>query len=222
MKILIIEDEAKVARALERGLGEQGYDTSVTPSGEEGFYQLNTSRFDLVILDLMLPGRDGFEVLHDMRAKQDRTPVLILTARDAVEDRVVGLDLGADDYLVKPFAFAELLARLRAITRRGRSEDALRFVVDDLELDLPTRTVHRGGQPVELTAREFQILEYLMRAGGQVVTREMMSRDIWGETDEVLNNSIDVYVSHLRRKIDHPFDCRLIQTVRGVGYRLRD
>ena len=222
MKILIIEDESKVARALARGLGEQGYDTSTAPSGEEGFYLLNTNQFDLVILDLMLPGRDGFQVLQDLRAKPDQTPVLILTARDAVEDRVIGLDLGADDYLVKPFAFAELLARLRAITRRGRSEETLRLVAGDLEIDLATRTVRRAGRPIELTGREFQILEYLLRAGGQVVTREMMSRDIWDEADEVLNNSIDVYVSHLRGKIDHPFNRKLIQTIRGVGYRLRD
>jgi len=220
MRILIIEDEVKVARAVAKGLGEQGYEVSIAATGEEGFYQASTSHFDLLILDLMLPGRDGFQVLQDLRAKRNRTPVLILTARDAVEDRVRGLDLGADDYLIKPFAFAELLARIRAVTRRGSDDERLRLIIADLDMDLTTRTVTRAGRPIELTPREFQVLEYLMRARGQVVTRAMLSREIWGETNEIENNSIDVYISHLRAKIDQGFDRRLIHTVRGVGYRL--
>jgi DNA-binding response OmpR family regulator len=226
MRILVIEDETKVARALTKGLGEKGHEVSVSLTGEEGFYQLATKTFDMVILDLMLPGRDGLQVLRDLRARNDRTPVLILTARDAVEDRVIGLDAGADDYLVKPFAFAELLARVRAIARRGRPEgaspDRSRLLAGDLVMDFTTRTVSRSGCPIELTGREFQLLEYLLRAGGAVVTRAMLSRDIWGETGEVLNNSIDVYMSHLRAKVDQPFGKKLIQTVRGVGFRLRE
>jgi len=220
MRILIVEDEPKVARALVKGLEEQGYQTSTAATGEEGFYQTSTSLFDLVILDLMLPGRDGFQILRDLRGKHDRTPILVLTARDAVEDRVRGLDLGADDYLVKPFAFPELLARIRAITRRTGPEEHLRLTVRDLDMDLTTRTVRRAGRMIDLTGREFQILEYLLRAGGQIVTRAMLSRQIWGETDEIEHNSIDVYMSHLRAKIDHDVDHKLIHTVRGVGYRL--
>jgi len=226
MRILVIEDETKVSRALAKGLGEQGHEVSVSPSGEEGFYQLGTRTFDLVVLDLMLPGRDGLQVLRDLRARSDRTPVLILTARDAVEDRVTGLDAGADDYLVKPFAFAELLARVRAIARRGRPEkgsaDQGRLIAGDLVMDLLHRTVSRGGNPIELTGREFQVLQYLLRMRGEIVTRAMLSRDIWGETGEVLKNSIDVYLSHLRAKIDQPFGKKLIQTVRGMGFRLRE
>lgn len=220
MRILVIEDETKVARALAKGLGEQGYEAITALTGEEGFYQLSTSRFDLVILDLMLPGRDGLQVLQDLRARKDRTPVLILTARDAVEDRVTGLDAGADDYLVKPFAFAELLARIRVIERRGNPDDPYRLALADLAMDLANRSVTRAGRSIQLTGREFQILEYLLRSRSAIVTRAMLSRDIWGETGDVLNNSIDVYISHLRAKVDQFSERKLIHTIRGVGYRM--
>jgi DNA-binding response OmpR family regulator len=220
MRILVIEDETKVARALAKGLTEQSHQVAVAATGEEGFYQLGTGQFDLVILDLMLPGRDGLRVLQDLRACHDRTPVLILTAKDTVDDKVAGLDAGADDYLVKPFAFAELLARIRVIERRGQVENPFQLVVSDLRMDLATRTVTRGGRTLTLTGRELQLIEYLMRSNGAIVTRAMLTRDIWGETDEVLNNSIDVYMSHLRAKVDQFFERKLIHTVRGVGYRL--
>lgn len=224
MRILIVEDEAKVARALKEGLERERYEAMLARTGEEGFYLANAESFDLVILDLMLPGRDGLEILKTLRKRSVQTPVLILTARDALSDRVEGLDSGADDYLVKPFAFPELLARLRALLRRGRGEQILRFKVADLELDLATRKVARGGQALDLTAREFELLEYLLRHQGQVVSREMLARDVWKETARAtpLDNVIDVHIARLRRKVDDLFPSKLIHTVRGVGFVLRE
>jgi len=220
MRVLVIEDEAKVARALDDGLSREGYEVTLARTGEEGYYLLDSAPFDLVVLDLMLPGRDGVEVLATMRSRDRGIPVLIVTARDSVEDRVIGLDAGADDYLVKPFAFAELLARVRALSRRGRSEAPARLKVSDLEVDASARRVTRGGRTLDLTAREFELLEYLVRNHGRVVSREMLARDVWKETGRAtpLDNVIDVHIARLRRKVDDSAEPKLIHTVRGVGF----
>lgn len=224
MQILVIEDERKVAAALQEGLRAEGYQVSLAVTGEEGFFLLSDQRFDLVVLDLMLPGRDGLEILDAVRKQGIPTPVLILTARDTVADRVHGLDRGADDYLVKPFAFPELAARIRALIRRGRPEQTLRFKIADLELDVVTRRVNRGGQTIDLTVKEFELLEYLLRAQGHTVSREMLARDIWQETFRAttIDNVIDVHVARLRRKLDDPFPKKLLHTVRGVGFILTE
>ena len=224
MRILVVEDEKKVAKALEEGLEAEHYEVAVAHTGEDGFYLISTQAFDLVLLDLMLPGRSGLEILRAMRTRGLKTPVLILTARDAIEDRVQGLDCGADDYLVKPFAFAELLARIRALLRRGKAEPALRLTCDELEIDMVTRAVTRSGQPLDLTAREFDLLEYLLRNQGRVVSREMLAHEIWKETARhtPLDNVIDVHIARLRRKVDDPFAKKLLHTVRGVGFVLRE
>lgn len=224
MRILVIEDEPKVAKAIKQGLEGEHYDVVVATTGEEGFFRLNSETFDVLILDLMLPGRDGLEILATARQRGLATPVLILTAKDAVEDRVIGLDAGADDYLVKPFAFAELLARIRALLRRGRTDQVLRLKAADLDMDLVTRTVTRAAEPLELTPREFELLEYLMRHHRQVVSREMLSRDVWKESARAtpLDNVIDVHVARLRKKVDQGRPGRLIHTVRGVGFVLRE
>ena len=224
MHILIVEDETKVAQALKEGLEREGFEVTVARTGEEGYYLLDARSFDLVVLDLMLPGRSGLEILGTLRTRDRGIPVLILTARDTVQDRVVGLDAGADDYLVKPFAFPELAARIRALLRRGRAEAVSRLRVSDLELDVSARRVTRGGRGLELTAREFELLEYLLRNRGRVVSREMLAREVWKETDRAtpLDNVIDVHIARLRRKIDDAFESKLIQTVRGVGFIVKD
>ena len=222
-RILVVEDEAKVAQALREGLEREKYEVVVAPTGEEGFFLVNAEEFDLVILDLMLPGRDGLQVLSTLRKRGLQTPVLILTARDAVEDRVLGLDKGADDYLVKPFAFPELLARVRALLRRGRTEQAIQLRLADLEMDVTSRKARRSGRYLELTAREFELLEYLLRHREQIVSREMLARDVWKENRATpIDNVIDVHINRLRRKVDEPFDRKLIHTVRGVGFVLRE
>ena len=222
-RLLVVEDEAKVARALREGLEREKYEVVVAPTGEEGFFLVNAEEFDLVILDLMLPGRDGLQVLSTLRKRGMHTPVLILTARDAIEDRVEGLDKGADDYLVKPFAFPELLARVRALLRRGRAEQAPQLRIADLEMDVTARKARRRGQFLELTAREFELLEYLLRHKELVVSREMLTRDVWKETRATpIDNVIDVHINRLRRKVDEPFHPKLIHTVRGVGFVLRE
>lgn len=224
MRVLVVEDEIKVAKALKDGLEAEHYEVALARSGEEGFFLINAQTFDLVVLDLMLPGRDGLEVLTTLRKRGFQTPVLILTAKDTVEDRVVGLDCGADDYLVKPFAFPELLARIRALVRRGRSDQVLRLKIADLEMDLVTRNVTRGDQALQLTVREFELLEYLLRHQGYVVSREMLARDVWKEPGRAtpLDNVIDVHIARLRRKVDGPFEAKLLKTVRGVGFVLRE
>ena len=197
------------------------YDVVVEHSGEDAFFRINTERFDVALLDITLPGRDGLEILRALRARDLDTRVLILTARDGLEDRVRGLDTGADDYLVKPFAFAELLARLRALQRRGRATETLRYKVADLELDLPTRRVTRSNRPIELTTREFELLEYLMRNERLVVSRERLLEEVWGYDPFSLTNTIDVFVSNLRRKLEAGGEPRLLHTKRGAGYVLR-
>ncbi len=221
-RILVVEDESKVARALREGLERQGHHVVIAPTGEEGFFLVNAEEFDLVILDLMLPGRDGLQVLSTLRKRGLETPVLILTARDAIEDRVQGLDKGADDYLVKPFAFPELLARVRALLRRIEQGPQLRLA--DLEMNVATRNAKRRGQYLELTGREFELLEYLLRHKDQVVSREMLARHVWKESARAtpLDNVMDVHINRLRRKVDEPFDRKLIHTVRGVGFVLRE
>jgi len=224
MRVLVVEDEEKVANALREGLEAEQYEVVVERTGEDAFFRVKTEIFDLILLDLMLPGRDGLQILKTVREGGVKTPVLVLTARDTLEDRVTGLDSGADDYLVKPFAFAELLARIRALLRRGRVADAVRFGVADLEMDLVTRNVTRAGRTVELTAREFELLEYLLRYAGQVVSRDALARDVWSETarSTPLDNVIDVHIARLRRKIDLDGLAKLIHTVRGVGFILRE
>ncbi len=224
MRVLVVEDELKVANALREGLEGERYDVVVERTGEDAFFRMTTETFDLILLDLGLPGRDGLQILTALRSKGVKTPVLVLTARDALQDRVAGLDSGADDYLVKPFAFAELLARIRALMRRGRAAESPRLAVGDLTMDLITRKVTRGGQPVELTVREFELLEYLMRYEGQVVSRETLARDVWKETARTtpLDNVIDVHIARLRRKVDLDRPARLIHTIRGVGFMLRE
>jgi len=223
VRILVVEDEKKVAKALRDGLEAEHYEVQVARTGEEGFFLVSHESFDLVVLDLMLPRRDGLEILTTLRKCGLQTPVLILTARDTVDDRVHGLDSGADDYLVKPFAFPELLARIRSLLRRGRQDQILKLQADDLTMDLVTRKVVRAGQPLELTLKEFEMLEYLLRHAGHVVSREMLARDVWRVTARAtpLDNVIDVTVARLRRKIDDQFETKLLHTVRGVGFALR-
>ncbi len=224
MKILIIEDEHKVARALKEGLENAGYSVDIVHTGEEGFFLLNSEQYDLLLLDLMLPGRDGIEILKTVRKKDLNLPVLILTARDTVEDRVLGLDSGADDYLIKPFAFPELLARIRVLLRRGRENQTFQLQCADLEMDLIKRKVRRAGENIILTLREFDLLEYLLRHKDQIVSREMLARDVWHETNRAtpIDNLIDVHIARLRRKIDEPFEIKLLHTVRGVGFILSE
>lgn len=219
----MIEDDPKTANALSEGLRREGYETAVARTGPSGLSLLNANAFDLLVLDWMLPGQDGIEVTRAARSRGNRIPILLLTARDTVEDRVQGLDSGADDYLVKPFAFAELLARIRVLLRRGVVIEA-RKKIGDLILDLEHRRVARGAQDILLTPREFELLAYLVRHRGQTVTRRMLAIDVWREPHRAtpLDNVIDVHVAHLRRKLDEDREIKLIHTVRGVGFMLRE
>ena len=220
MKILVIEDEPKVGKALAEGLKADGYEVTLAQTGEDGFFRASSRSFDLIVLDVMLPGRNGIEVLTTLRRQGLGIPVLLLTAKDAVGDRVLGLDAGADDYLVKPFAFPELRARIRALLRRGKTESILTLKIGALEMDLITRLVTRDNQPIELTVREFELLEFLLRNKGKVVSREMLARDVWKESNRAtpLDNVIDVHIARLRRKVDDGFEPKLVRTVRGVGF----
>jgi DNA-binding response OmpR family regulator len=221
-RVLVVEDERKVLRSLERGLQAEGYNVIAVATGEEGFQHATTQPFDCIVLDLLLPGRDGLEVLADLRQIGNKVPVLILTARDTVEDRVIGLDAGADDYLVKPFAFAELLARLRVLLRRDRGGAETMLRADDLEVDLLNRRASRAGQDLPLTQREFEVLAYLVRHKNQIVTRDMLGREVWKEANYALTNVIDVYITLLRRKLEKSGQRPIIHTFRGVGYSLRE
>jgi DNA-binding response OmpR family regulator len=224
MRVLVVEDEAKIANALREGLEGEHYEVVVARTGEDGFFRASAEAFDLIVLDVMLPGRSGLEILRALRQKGTATPVLVLTARDAVEDRVLGLDGGADDYLVKPFAFPELLARIRALLRRGRPDQALRLQTGPLEMDLVTRRVTRGDRELHLTTREYELLQCLMRHAGHLVSREMLAQDVWKETSRAtpLDNVIDVHVARLRKKVDPEPQAPLIHTVRGVGFVLQE
>jgi DNA-binding response OmpR family regulator len=221
-RLLVIEDQKKLLQSLERGLSEEGYDVVPASTGEEGYQQARCMPVDAVVLDLMLPERDGMDVLRCLRRDGFTKPILILTARDGIDDRVQGLDAGADDYLPKPFAFAELLARIRALLRRDVVNRELCLKADDLEMNLVTRAVTRGGVDLDLTRREFELLEFLLRNKNTTVTRDMIAREVWKEGTGTLTNSIDVYITLLRKKIERPDKKPLIQTVRGVGYALRD
>lgn len=223
MRVLVVEDERKIAQILVSALEAEHYDVAVASTGEDGFFRANAEAFDLVVLDVMLPGRSGLEILQTLRRRHIDTPVLMVTARDGVDDRVLGLDLGADDYLVKPFAIPELLARIRALLRRGRPSEVFRLKAADLELDLVTRRAVRGERLLDLTAREFELLEYLLRHQGHLVSREMLAREVWKEPRRAtpLDNVIDVQMTRLRKKVDADAE-RLIHTVRGVGFVLRE
>jgi len=224
VRVLVIEDERKIAQILSAALKAEHYDVVVAPTGEDGFFRANAEVFDLVLLDLMLPGRSGLEILQTLRQRRVETPVLVLTARDGVDDRVLGLDLGADDYLVKPFALPELLARVRALLRRGRPSDVRRLKAADLEVDLVARRASRSNRLLDLTAREFELLEYLLRHQDHLVSREMLARDVWKEPRRAtpIDNVIDVQIARLRRKVDSEGSARLIHTVRGVGFIVRE
>jgi two-component system copper resistance phosphate regulon response regulator CusR len=224
VRILLVEDEPKLAAAIREGLETQGYQVTLAQTGEEGFYAAEVEAFDLLIFDVMLPNRDGIEIVTSLRRRNVATPTLLLTAKDAIEDRVRGLDGGADDYLVKPFAYPELLARIRALTRRGHAEtQPLSFAVADLRMDVRRRVVTRASRTLELSPREFELLEYLLRNQGCVVSREMLARDVWNiQSSAALDNVIDVQIRRLRRKLDDPYERKLLQTVRGVGFVLRE
>ena len=222
MRILVVEDERKVARFLQQGLEEERYAVDVAADGEEGARLVQAHSYDLIILDVMLPGKDGFTLTRELRSRADATPILMLTAKTSVEDRVTGLDSGADDYLTKPFAFAELLARVRSLLRRGSLEKTTLLAVSDLELDTVTHRARRGDQTIELTAKEYALLELLMRNKDRVLSRTAISGQIWDYTFDPGTNLIDVYVNHLRNKIDAGFQKKLLHTVRGVGYVMRE
>ena len=221
MRILVVEDEKKVAAFVRKGLEEEGYAVDVAIDGEKALYMAEMSDYDLIILDWMIPKKDGLAVLGQLRASGLTTPVILLTARDAVQDKVLGLNTGADDYLAKPFDFAELLARVRALFRRGKSDASTVLEVGDLRMDLLSRKVTRAGVAIDLTAKEYSLLEYFMRNTGKVLTRTMIAEHVWDVHFDSDSNVIDVYVNYLRNKIDRPFEPKLLQTVRGVGYALK-
>ncbi len=222
MKILVIEDETKVANFLKKGLEQSGYAVDVANDGEEGYQKFTVEGYDLVLLDLMLPKVSGWELISMMRKIKPDVPILAVTAKGAVEDRVRGLNLGCDDYLVKPFSYAELLARIQARLRRGATSGIVELRVADLVLDPLKRKVTRGGKVVELSNKEFSLLEYLVRNKNQVVTRHMIVENVWDRSFDNVTNVVDVYINYLRNKIDRDFEPRLIYTIRGVGYSLRD
>jgi heavy metal response regulator len=222
MRILVLEDEPGVSAFLGRGLREAGFAVDLAADGNDGCHMACTEPYDLIVLDLILPGKDGFSVLSELRGRGNTTPVICLTARDAVDDRVKGLDLGADDYLAKPFSFAELLARIRALLRRGSVLAANPITVGDLSIDVVTRQVHRSGKRIDLSAREYSLLEYLARHADQVLSRTMILEKVWDMNQDPLTNVVDVHINRLRKKIDHGFAKPLVHTIRGVGYVLRN
>jgi len=222
MRILVVEDEARSREFLAKGLTESGFVVDAAATGDEGLHLAEEREYDLIILDVMLPKRDGWEVLEALRKEGRVTPVLFLTARDAVADRVRGLELGADDYLVKPFAWAEFLARVRALLRRGPARQAETLTIADLELDLPRMKARRGGRMIDLTAKEFQLLSLLTRRTGEVLSRTAIAEQVWDMNFSADSNAVDVAMGRLRRKIDDPFEKKLIHTQRGLGFVLED
>ena len=220
MRVLLAEDDVKLTNALRRGLQREGYAVDVAASGDEALVRTEDRDYDAIVLDVMLPGVDGFAVCDAIRRREQRMPVMMLTARDGVRDRIKGLDAGADDYLVKPFYFGELLARLRALTRRGPANRSNVIHVGDLRIDPAAHTVTRDGERIELTQREFAVMEMLATNAGRVVSRAALLEQVWNDNYSGSTNVVDVYVGYLRKKLDHPFDRPMIRTVRGVGFRL--
>ncbi|OGF25800.1 DNA-binding response regulator [Candidatus Falkowbacteria bacterium RIFOXYB2_FULL_47_14] len=222
MTILVVEDEVKITRFIKKGLEMEHYTVDVAYDGKEGLEKAEINSYDLIILDIMLPKLDGIEVCKKLRENKVETPIIMLTARDTVDDRVRGLDAGADDYLVKPFAFGELVARIRALLRREKTIKTTKLQVGDLTLDPATHEVFRGGKEIQLSSKEYRLLDYMMRRPGLVCTRTMIGEHIWGYNFTDDSNVIDVYISYLRRKVDSGFKSRLIHTVRDVGYKIQD
>jgi heavy metal response regulator len=222
MTILVVEDEIKITRFIKRGLEMEHYTVETAYDGQEALEKAEVNNYDLIILDIMLPKVDGIEVCKKLRENKVDTPIIMLTARDTVDDRVKGLDAGADDYLVKPFAFGELVARIRALLRREKTVKTTKLLIDDLELDPATHEVHRGGKEIQLSSKEYRLLDYMMRRPGNVCTRTMIGEHIWGYNFTDDSNVIDVYISYLRRKVDSGFKNKLIHTVRDVGYKIQD
>ena len=222
MTILVVEDEIKITRFIKRGLEMEHYTVDVAYDGKEALEKAEVNTYDLIILDIMLPKMNGIEVCRKLRDKKLETPIIVLTARDTVDDRIKGLDAGADDYMTKPFAFGELLARIRALLRREKTLKTTKLQVGDLTLDPATHEVHRGGKEIQLSSKEYRLLDYMMRRPGQVCTRTMIGEHIWGYNFTDDSNVIDVYISYLRRKVDNGFRDKLIHTVRDVGYKVQD
>jgi DNA-binding response OmpR family regulator len=220
VRLLVAEDHPSLARSMAEGLREEGYEVDLSLDGIEAERNINEHNYSCIVLDLILPGKDGMTLLKEMRLKGNHTPVMCVTARDALDDRVAGLDLGADDYLIKPFAWDELLARVRALIRRERGHPKPRLAIGDLEIDLVSRSVTRGGKQIHLTAREFTLLHYLAMREGEVVSRSEISKHLYGQDDEASSNVVDVYIGYLRNKIDKPYEKKLIHTRRGAGYQM--
>ncbi|MGO9145129.1 MAG: heavy metal response regulator transcription factor [Desulfomonilia bacterium] len=221
MRILVIEDEKKVAEFISNGLNEEGYAVDIAHDGDQGYFLATTNEYDAILLDIMLPKMDGITLCTNLRGEENHTPILMLTAKDAIKDKVRGLDAGADDYLTKPFAFEELLARIRSLLRKKYLQQKTRFQVDDLVLDTITHTATRAGSEITLSVKEYALLEYLMRNAGSVVTRTMIAEHVWDINFDTFTNVIDVYISYLRNKIDREHKTKLIHTVRGRGYVLK-
>ncbi len=222
MRILVVEDEKKVASFIKRGLEEEHFSVDMAYDGEEGLHMAETNPYDLILMDLMLPKMDGLSVIKELRNKGNKAPVLCLTAKDTVEDIVSGLDSGSDDYLTKPFAFAELVARVRALLRRGTQDRGAEIHFADLRLDPVAHKVWRGNKEIELTAKEYALLEYFIRNPNQILTRTMIAEHVWDYTFDSFTNIIDVYVNYLRKKVDRDYDKKLIHTVRGIGYVMKE
>ena len=220
MKLLLVEDDPKIAAAVRRGLQAEGFTVEVAADGTDGLWMAREGLYDLIVLDILLPGRNGYQICADLRAEGDWTPILMLTAKDGDLDEAEGLDTGADDYLTKPFSFPVLIARIRALLRRGAVPAADPVIVDDLSLDSGTRRVERGGEEISLTSREFDVLEFLVRRNGRVLSKDDILAGVWEHDFEGDPNIVEVYIRRLRRKIDEPFGRRTIETVRGAGYRL--
>lgn len=221
MRILVIEDEKKIADFIRRGLKEEGYAVDIAYEGEEGYCLAKTNEYDLIVLDIMLPKMDGISLCRQLREAKNNTPIIMLTAKGAVKDKIAGLDAGADDYLAKPFAFEEFLARIRALLRKKDSRETTKLIIENLELDLLTHKVIRADKEILLTSKEYALLEYLMRSAGTVVTRTMISEHVWDVNFDTFTNVIDVYINYLRNKIDHGHKKKLIHTLRGRGYILK-